>query len=225
MQLDDFKSQWNAYSQKLDQTWQLNVALLRETRWRQTRSALQKLALAAWVELFIGLALAMALGGFIAAHFMQWAFLLPALVLHVFVIAQIVFNGYQLTALREVDFGAPILLSQKKLADLRRWRIRVTMGTFVLAPLLWVPMLIVMLKGLLGVNAYAVLDTGWLMVNVLFGAAVIPLTLWVATRYRARWQNSPRVQQFLDDVAGRSLKEANAFLHELSEFERETDEA
>lgn len=225
MQLDDFKSQWNVYSQKLDKTWQLNLTLLRETRWRQTRSALRKLAAAAWVELFINLALVMALGGFIAAHLWQWAFLLPAFVLHAFAIAQMAFNGYQLGALREVDFGAPLLSSQKKLAGVRRWRIRATMGTFVLAPLLWLPMLIVMLKGLLGIDAYAVLDTSWLVANALFGVAVIPITLWIANRFRAHWQNSPRFQQFLDDVAGRSLREAETYLKELSDFERGIDEA
>lgn len=225
MQLDDFKTHWDTYDRKLNKNWQLSLALLRQTRWQQTRSALQKLALGAWVELFLGLATAMVLGGFIAAHFTQWQFLLPAVALHVFTISQIVFNGYQVATLQEIKFDAPILLSQKRLANLRRWRIRATLGAFVIAPLLWVPLLIVSVKGLLGLNLYAVLSPAWLVVNVLFGAAVIPLTLWVARRYRARWQNSPRVQQFLDDVAGRSLKEANAFLQELSEFERETNTA
>lgn len=221
MDLDDFKTHWAAYNQKVEQNLALTLALWRETRWQKTRSALQKQMLAAGAELVMGVAAAVALSAFLGAHLMDWPFLLPALALQVFVLFQTAFSAYQIIQLRALDFTTPVLMSQTRLAHLRRRRLQVTMWTFGLAPLLWVPLLIVMLKGLLGVNAYLTLAAGWLWANLLFGLAVAALTWWVARRRPANWQSSPRWQAFLDDVAGRSLSEANGFLRELAAFERE----
>jgi hypothetical protein len=40
-------------------------------------------------------------------------------------------------------------------------------------------------------------------------------------RYADRMNRSPRVQRLMDDIAGRDLTEAKAFVDELSTFERE----
>lgn len=97
------------------------------------------------------------------------------------------------------------------------------MWTFLLAPLLWIPLLVVAMKGLLGLDAYVIFDTGWLVANALIGIGVIPLMLWVSKRYGDRWHHWSWVQTLMDDIAGRNLKKASAFLEELSIFEREVN--
>jgi hypothetical protein len=42
------------------------------------------------------------------------------------------------------------------------------MVTLVLVPVAWIPLLIVVLKGLFGVDAYAALSSVWLVANVVF---------------------------------------------------------
>lgn len=223
MNLDDFKDQWAAYDKKLDLNIRLNARLLQEAGWRKANSALQRLSRPIWVELALGVATASLTGLFMARHFKDLPFLIPALALHLFVVFQVAFSVYQLVTLNSLDFGAPVLASQKKLTMLRVKRIRVTMWTFLFSPLLWVPLLIVALKGLLNVNAYVVFDAAWLVTNVLFGLAVIPLMLWGSKRYADRLQGSPFIQSLMDDIAGHSLKAATAFLNELSDFEREAE--
>ena len=83
------------------------------------------------------------------------------------------------------------------------------------------PVLIVAFKGFLGVDAYLFLNGRWLLGNLLFGLAFIPLMLWAARRFASRWQGSPLLQSLMDDLAGRSLVAATGFLNELSQFEQE----
>ena len=220
MNLDTLKAQWADHDQKLDTYIQLNTKLLRELNIGKARSALQKLSRNVFEELVFDLIVVIALGVFMADHFSQWAFLAPAVLLQVFAVAQVVFDIYQLATVQALDWNEPVLASQKKLAALRLKRIRFTQWTLLLVPLLWVPLLSVALKGLLGVNAYAVFDTTWLVVNVLFGIAFIPLMLWLSKRFATRMNRSPLVQRVMDDIAGNNLKEATGFLDELASFER-----
>jgi hypothetical protein len=45
--------------------------------------------------------------------------------------------------------------------------------------------------------------------------------VWVSRRYADRMAQSPFVQRLMDDMAGRSLTAATAFLDQLASFERE----
>lgn len=222
MNLENLRNQWTDYDQKLEASLRLNREVLRDSVLGKTHSALQRLTRSIVIELFIGLATAIVLGLFIGDHLDEPLFLAPAILLHVFVIFQIAFNGYQWERLRNLDFNAPIPTVQHKLAKLRVQRIQVTKWTLWLAPLLWVPLLIVALKGLFGVNVYAIFSTLWLVVNVLFGIAMIPLMIWVAKRYADRMDRSPRIQRLMDDIAGSDLKLATAFLDDLARFEKES---
>jgi hypothetical protein len=219
MKFDDIKTQWTAYDKELDNSMRLNIRLL--NGWQKTNSAIQKLSRSAVIEMILGVLTAAVLGGFLYDHSLEMAFFIPALVLDAFVVFQVAFSGYQFTTLREIDFSAPILVSQKKLATLRRQRIQVTMWTLTLSPLLWVPLLIVILKGLLGLNVYELFDTTWLLTNMLFGLAVIPLMIWVSRRLALRWKGSALVKQLLDSVAGHELTEMNSFLENLKDFEQD----
>ena len=75
--------------------------------------------------------------------------------------------------------------SRRSSSDLRLTRIRTTLWTLLFAPLMWVPLLIVALRGLFGVDVYAA-GPAWLVANALFGVAVIPLAIFIAKRYGSR---------------------------------------
>lgn len=221
MNLDTLKEQWGTYDKQLEKSEALNLSPLQQSGLRMTRSTLSGLSLGVVAELLMGIVVVILLGLFIGNHLSQPAFLLPALALQLFALFQLVFALHQLVTINRLDYSQPILTSQKRLATLRIQRIRVTMWTFLLSPLLWVPLLIVMLKGLLGVNTYTTFNTAWLVSNLLFGLAVIPIMLWVCKRFAHYWQNSPLTQRLMDDIAGRNLSEAVTFLGQLARFENE----
>jgi hypothetical protein len=225
MNLDELREQWADFDRKLQTSIRLNVQLLRESRWQKAGALWHRLSRVLVVELLINVALIVLLGVFMANEGGDWRFLAPAIALDVFAVALVIACGHQLAVLGKLDYSLPIVALQKKLETLRIERIRTNMVTLLLAPLAWTPLLIVTLRGMFGVNAYEVLDTGWLAANLLFGVAVIPLMIWVAKRHADRWQRSPLVLRLLNDLAGRDLQTAAAFLDTLSRFEQEGEHA
>ncbi len=221
MDLDDLKQRWAEQDRKLDASLRLNNRLLQASALSRAETPLRRLSLLLWAELVLDLILVLWLGSFLAEHVSEARFLIPAAVLHLFVIALGGAGVYQLVAIRALDHGKPIVEIQKSLEALRIQRIRATMLVLLAAPLLWIPLLIVTLKGWLGIDAYVVFDGGWLVANVLFGLAVIPLAVWLSRRYASRMERSPRVQRLLRDLAGHNLNAALGFLERLEEFEAE----
>jgi hypothetical protein len=82
----------------------------------------------------------------------------------------------------------------------------------------WAPFAIVTSKVLFGINSY---NAPWLWANVLFGLALVPLTLWLSKKFGHRMGRSSFIQQLMKDIAGDNLSAAGAFVTRLSEFEGE----
>lgn len=93
------------------------------------------------------------------------------------------------------------------------------MATLVVAPLAWIPLLIVALKGFFGVDTYAVFSFPWLSANVVFGLVVVLVAVWASRRYADRVTNSSVLRWLMDNLAGRDLRTATAFLRSLAQFE------
>jgi serine/threonine-protein kinase len=225
MDLDDLKQSWDEQDKTLDATLTLRSYRLHAAALGKAETAMKRLTWMLWLELLLNIGAALCTGSFIADHVTEPRFLLPAAVLHLFVIALLGSGIYQLVAIGNLDFDAPVLAIQKRLESLRYQRLLATMLTLLASPLLWIPMLIVAMKGLLGLDAYAILPTDWLIGNVVFGLAVIPLAIWIARRYADRMERSPLAQRLLRDLAGYNLNAAARFLSRVAEFEEEEQTA
>ena len=224
MELQDLQRQWVEYDKRLDTSVRLNARLVREASFDRASSSLKPLTRAILFELLLNVPAVLLLGSFLGDHVRELRFAAPALMLDVCAILLIVSGVHQLVAL-DIDYGAPIVEIQKKLEWLKTLRIRATKWTLLLSPLLWTPLLIVALKGLFGVDAYAVFDKGFLAANLLFGVVATGLMVWVSRRFADRFQGSPWVQRLMDVLAGRSLSKATAFLDTLARFERDGNPA
>jgi hypothetical protein len=127
----------------------------------------------------------------------------------------------QLVMLGRIDHGWPVTEVQHRLEALRAFRIRVTIGIILSAMLLWVPVYIVLLEGVFGVNVYDWLPMWFFILNIGVGAVLIPVALWASRRYADALAAQPIVQQIVRDLAGKSLNDARDQLAELDAFERE----
>lgn len=221
MNLDDLKAQWEACDRRLTESIRLNARQLRESGLRRARGSLGWLSVGVVVELVLGVVLLLVIGSYMADHFREPRFFLPALVLQLYVVAQVGFAVHQLVAIRNIDYAGPVLAIQRRLEILRRQRIRVTKWTIVTAPLLWTPLFIVALNGLARVDAYATFDPAWLAGNAVFGIAAVPLLLWAANRFAHRFGHHPWMRGLMDDIAGKTLAEASSFLAQLDSLEEE----
>lgn len=221
MNFDDIKNQWSAFDKKLDNSIKLNTLLLKEVSLNKTNSYLRRLSVSIYIELILSFFVLMVLGNFMWNNLQEIKFLVPAISLDLFVIFLVHSGVRQLIAINSIDFSEPIITNQKKLESLKVRRINETKMVFLVSPLLWVPLLIVIVRGITGLDPYAMFSANWLVGNLLFGLAVIPLVLWVSKRYSHKFQSSSVVQAIMNDIAGRSLNEAISFLNKLSKFEEE----
>lgn len=219
IELDELKQKWAEYDAKLDLNIQLTRQLLTAKHMNRAQWALRRMALFLMVEGAITLAVIMVLGEFTGNHIETWRFFVPAAFLNLFQIALLVVLGQQIRIAMQIDYSEPIAVIQKQLTLLRLLSLRSTQWTFLLAPLLWTPLLIVGLKGLLHLDAYQVLGTSVLLCNLAVGLAIIPVALWLAKRFSGSMSRSPIMQRFVRGLAGYNLNEATRFLETLTEFE------
>lgn len=217
MESIDLKSLWAENNRRLEAGTRLNAVLL-EQNLRTAKAALHGLKREVTIELAINIAGIALLGAFMAAHIERPQFIIPAVALDLYAIVLVVLGGRQLAAIRTVDYSGPVAGVQSQLEALRILRIRTTQWILLFAPLTWVPLAIVLMKGLGGVDLYA-FGTGWLLANVLFGFAVIPLAIYVARRFDARFAESSALRYIADTIAGRALAAAVASLDEIRRFE------
>jgi hypothetical protein len=218
MELDELKVRWEEQDRKLDDCIRLNQRVLRESVLGKADTALRRLSRLLWFELAANLVSPLLLGSFIGKHFTEPRFLIPAVALQLGAIVLVIASVRQLAAIAGMDYGAPIVAIQKRLESLRAERIRTVMWTLILSPLAWIPLLIVALQGLFGVDAYATFDRNWLVANVLFGVAVVGVAVWISRSFGDRMSAWPLVQRLLRDVGGQNLAAAQAYVKSLSRF-------
>lgn len=221
MELDDLKQSWQEADRKLDASLRLNTVRLYVTTLNKAETALRRLSWFLWLDLLIDIPIVVGLGSFIADHLAEPRFVIPAMALDLFVIVLMGLSIRQLVALGGTDPGEPVVALQKRTESLRIERLRATKLTLLVSPLIWIPMLIVGLKGFLGLDAYSIFDHAWLISNVLFGLAVIPLAIWISRRYADRMERSPLVRRVMRDLAGYNLNAAQDYLGRLARFEEE----
>lgn len=225
MEIEDLQRLWEEQNRKLDASLRLNTRILNQSVLRKAEAATRRLSWLMLFELPLDALLLFGLGSFIARHVAEPRFLIPAVALHLYVIVLASSSVRQVIALRGIDYSAPILEIQKRLGALQVERIRVTKWVFLSAPLVWIPLLIVSLKGLLGVDPYAIFSGAWLAANLLFGLAVIALALWISRRYAGRMERSPFIQRLMRDLAGDNLNAALGFVGSVERFEKEESPA
>lgn len=223
MELEDMRQAWERQVEKLDDGSHLDREVLRTVTAGRAETGMRRLSRLLWAELVINAVAAIWLGSFLADNLSVARYALPAAGVDVLVIALLMAGVRQLVAISRVDFGQPVLVIQQRLESLRAERIRATMGALVAAPLVWIPMLVIMLKGFLGVDAYAVFSPAWLVANVVFGLLVVAVAVWASRRYRGRMSGrmskSSSLRWLTDNLAGRNLRTATAYLQSLAQFE------
>lgn len=222
MDLDDLKQRWEEADRKLDASLRLSTRLLRESALGKAARATARLSWLLLPEILLNLGLVVWLGSFLADHFGQARFAIPAAALDLGAIALLIARGRQWWALRGIDYSAPVVAIQKELGRLRLQELRVLKWVLITAPLAWTPLLIVAIEGLLGLDAYALFSGAWLAANVAFGVAALLLAVWISRRYAERMERSPRIQRVMRNLSGYNLSAAAGFLGSLARFEEES---
>ncbi len=159
-----------------------------------------------------------ALGAFIYANFAFAKFLVPGIVLDVVAIAALISVVRQVVGALSIDYGGTVTEVQARLEALRILRLRTVRWILLLAPLAWTPLLIVALRGIFGVDAYAVLGEAYLWASMAFGLAFLAAGWWLAKTYAPRLMGHGVTAYLARTVEGSNLREALAAVATLSDF-------
>lgn len=224
--LDDLKTEWMARDRQLENQLRMNTLMLRDTLLDKHSTNLGSATRGNVFQIPITIPFLAFFGWFIARHLGEPAFLLPAVLLQAWTVVMLALNIHQRSQLRNLDYGRPVLELQIQVAQIKIARLNTFKWAFLTGQLLWwIPFVLVLSKGLLGVNLYTVSTfmPTFIAWNIAFGVAFIPFALWASKLLSGRLGASRRFQQFTDGIAGNDVVVAREFLLKLEGFGRESE--
>jgi len=216
MELDEMKLGWQMLGAKLEQQHALNLQIFRDARVDKLRRGLRPLVWGQAIQMLVGALGLLVLAPIWTAHWRDTAVLLSGLVVHLYCVGLIVIGGLVQSNIARIDYGAPVLVIQRQLAQLRR---TYAVGGALAVGLPWwfltAPLLVVLTRGEIMQTAPSVI---WIQLAI--GAAGLIATFWFH-----RWAHRPQRAEFArkvdDSAAGGTIRRMQAALEEIARFERE----
>ncbi|MBS0194976.1 MAG: serine/threonine protein kinase [Proteobacteria bacterium] len=218
MELDDLKAAWKALDVRLERQVALNHRLLRESRADGLRRSLRPLAWGQTAQILFGAACVLFGAGIWSSYRDIPHLFVAGLLVHLSGLATIALGVAVQVLLTRIDYAAPVLEIQRKLARVRSVYVRGGLVVGLSWWFMWIPVLMVAL-------AYAGIDIykhapEWAWYSCAVGVVGLLMT-WLFHRW-SRKPGREKLAAFVDaQLAGASLRRAQAALDEIAEFERE----
>jgi hypothetical protein len=221
MELDEMKMAWARMDRRQDGMEALLRQDFRDRRMDKVRSTMRWSLSWRAVEIACWLAFVVFVASFWVSHRHVTHLLVIGLLLHVYGIAGIWSSVTQLFLLSRIYlFDAPVLVLQRRLAQLRRFRMVSTLALGLPWWFLWLLVPLVVLTWSSGVDMFAG-ASAWIWANMAVGAVGSGFSLWLARRLAGRPIGSAWLQRIVDDMSGCSLARASRQLDEIARFEQE----
>jgi len=213
---DDLKIAWKELSRQLERQNVLTLRQLNEGKLARLRFGLRPLVLGQTLQLIVGVVIAVVSAQFWVNHFSTTHLLICGLLLQAYGIMFIAFGLRDLMLIRRIDYGAPIIVIQKQLAQLRAWHIRVAFWYGMTGSVIWLPVMLIVLYELgIDLRTDHPQKVWWLVASAVACLAVNYGFVRLA-------HSSGRCGRALAaSWIGRSVHHAQAVLTEIEEFERE----
>jgi hypothetical protein len=218
MELDDLKSSWQSLHDTLAKQHSLNLRLLREQKLDRAQRGLRPLQWGMALQMGLGVLLAGWSASLWSSHVHTPHLLVTGLVMHAYGLGLILFGARVQVLIARLDFGAPVLEIQRRLAELRRFYGRGYAWLGLPWWVLWMLVLEMAFMSFFRADLYANLSAAVVVSNLAVGALG-----WAATLALGAWaRRHPGIgPRFLAVIEGKSLTRAQAQLDELAEFEAE----
>ncbi len=229
-ELDALKAAWQAQTRHLERAHGLDLARFKHERMRSVRGALRPLAIGLWVQALLGALLIVWFASFWAEHRTTPQLFVLGVLGHVWSVGLVAFAVRDLATISQIDYAAPVLAIQKRIAELRARRIRVAPYYAVTGCFMWIPVAIVFFRKygavfwpeetqLVARFAWAENPEviAWLVAN----CVVVPLLLLLFLRWARDPKRTWLAKRIDDEVVGRSVLRAESMLAEIAAFERE----
>ncbi|GAB2592267.1 hypothetical protein ISP15_14635 [Dyella jejuensis] len=220
MELDDMKQAWQKLGHRVEQQGSLERQILRDMQLGRLRSRFRPLVSGQLALIALGVALALWGGHFWFMHLHIWQAVACGMAMQVFGILSIIFPARVLVFVYGLDYAAPVVEIQRRIARLRMWRVKVEAPVFgVLGTVIWIPALLMLAQYEMdrsGINLWHSLPGSlfWLGLDGVMSLAAVVIVY--GALIKLGWR-----RRLEDSFAGKSVKRAEAALLEIVQFERE----
>ena len=223
MELDDLKAAWQVLDRRVERLDALELGRQRQSRLTGIQRSLRWLLLGQGLQLLTGVILCLIFAPYWVAHRAELQWLICGLALHGYGVLLIAFSIHTMLRLRQLDYGAPLLVIRQQMAQLARWKLSVEWPVFAsLGCFIWIPLTLV-LFGSIGADLWRHAP-GVVAGFIASGFACLGLVI-AGLRLIARAGRDPaanRWGQWLRDSAlGGRIVRAERELAELAAFTRE----
>lgn len=215
MELDDFKSAWQALDARLSRQDRLQLELLRERKLDNARSGLRSLVFGQWLQVLLGVGITVLGVACWSRNLDVPALFASGVLLHAFGVITAAMAGLTLGLVAMIDYSAPVVVIQKQMARLLRFH---TVNSNVCGLPWWIMWVIVVLgfAGLGDVDR-SLPTPAWIWLSLAVGIAGL-LGTWAWTAWRARRGPLPD-RDMADGCDG--IRRGRRLLDEIARFEQE----
>lgn len=219
MELDDLKATWQNLNDTMARQYVLNVAFLKDQKLDKVRHGLRPMVWGQAIQIVLGALLALTSANFWVNHRQVPHLLVSGLVMHAYGLAMILFGVRMQVLIARIDFGAPVLEIQRRMARLRHFYSRSGFWWIGLPWwVLWMVGLELFFMGCFGADLYVNLPSFVVTLNLTIGALG-----WILTLVFDAWalRHPSFGPKFLRALEGTSLTRANNALEEITRFEND----
>lgn len=221
MQLDDLQRAWAVHGALLEKSVRIDERLLREVMVGKVKSALGPHVLWRALEVVLGLAVIVLVGGVLPPHLDAPRYLALGGMVLAFAIAMTAKTAYLAIRTWRLDYSRPVAAIQTEVAGLKLLEYRAFKWALLGGIVLWLPAALLLFEACVGVDALARAPLPWLAANVAFGLAVLALGQWLSRKHVERTDLAPWARRFVDSLSGRRLEVVRGHLAELADFTRD----
>ncbi|SFL04164.1 hypothetical protein [Rhodanobacter glycinis] len=221
MELDEMKLAWQTMGQQLERQNALQLELLRQGRADRLHRHLRPLAWGQSLLIVLGVAIMLWGISFWSTHLGIWQAVACGAFMQLFGTLAFAFPIRLLVMQQGIDYTAPVLDIQRRLARMRVWRVKVEAPVFaVLGGVVWIPALLMLAQyeaDPFGLNPWQHLRPSlmpWLLSSVAVAIGLVFLARFAVRRLgHGRWLEN--------GLAGSAIVRAEAALEEMARFERD----
>ncbi|ATD68247.1 serine/threonine protein kinase [Luteimonas chenhongjianii] len=217
MEHDDLKAAWQSLEARISRSDALQLAVLRETRLGRARSHLRFFKLGHWLQCLLGL-------GLVALGVMCWTrnpdiagLLAAGIAVHAFGVINIIGAISALVLAARVDYSAPVLQIQRRLATLLRAYALNSAICGLPWWIMWLPV-VVAVAGLDRIQPGAGTPS-WIVWSLAISAAGLIATGIYAIRHYRRILGAPDAETRACGDGADGIRRSRRMLAEIAEFE------
>ena len=219
MELDEMKAAWLALDRRLAREEALTLITFREGRLDRLRAMLRPFVIARIAQIVLGALMALAFAPFWLEHLATPHFVVIGASLHLYALMMIIGGARDLFMIHRIDYAAPVVEIQLRLAELRAWLLKSAPVFGAVGCFIWIPFTLWAFEVLFGADLWT---NAPIVVWMFVGWGVIALAVLLLALHVARHPGRTKwAERFERGMIGSRLANAQRFLDEISAFARE----